>query len=157
MVLASVDFATVERLQVQDRWQEAGQLLADAARGLEAAGADLLLLCTNTMHKVADQVQEAVGIPLLHLADATADAVLAAGLHRVGLLGTAFTMEQTFYRERLSGHGLQVLVPPADDRAQVHRRRSQLVEVAAGCCLAADPCLQSAPATQISQTNSSRP
>ena len=121
VVLASVDFAVVERLQVQDRWHEAGELLADTAVNLEAAGADLLLLCTNTMHKVADQVQEAVGIPLLHLGDATAEAVLAAGLHRVGLLGTAFTMEQAFYRDRLSGHGLQVLIPPADDRAQVHR------------------------------------
>ena len=90
-------------------------------QGLEAAGADLLLLCTNTMHKVADQVQAAVSIPLLHLADATAAAVIRAGLRTIGLLGTAFTMEQDFYRDRLTSHGLRVLVPDADDRADVHR------------------------------------
>jgi len=111
----------VEALQVAGRWDEAGQLLAEAARGLEAAGAELLLICTNTMHKVADQVQDAVGIPLLHLADATAQAVTEAGLGTVGLLGTAFTMEQDFYRDRLARHGLRVLVPPSDDRAEVHR------------------------------------
>ena len=83
------------------------------ARQLEAAGAELLVLCTNTMHKVADQVEAAVGIPLVHLADATAAAVRRAGLTTVGLLGTAFTMEQDFYRDRLAGHGLRVLVPPA--------------------------------------------
>ncbi|QXG77588.1 aspartate/glutamate racemase family protein [Modestobacter sp. L9-4] len=120
-VLASLDFAEVERLQVAGEWAQAGDLLAEAARGLEAAGAELLLICTNTMHKVADQVQAAVGIPLVHLADATAAAVTAAGLDTVGLLGTAFTMEQDFYRDRLAGHGLRVLVPPADDRAEVHR------------------------------------
>jgi aspartate racemase len=120
-VLASLDFAEVERLQVAGEWSQAGDLLAEAARGLEAAGAELLLICTNTMHKVADQVQAAVGIPLVHLADATAAAVTAAGLDTVGLLGTAFTMEQDFYRDRLAGHGLRVLVPPADDRAEVHR------------------------------------
>ncbi|MEU4796717.1 aspartate/glutamate racemase family protein [Streptomyces sp. NPDC023327] len=120
-VLYSVDFADIERLQVAGQWQEAGEVLADAARSLRAAGADLMLLCTNTMHKVADQVAASVDIPLLHLADATADAVRAAGLRRMGLLGTAFTMEQDFYRERLAGHGLGVLVPDADDRAVVHR------------------------------------
>ncbi|HLR96875.1 MAG TPA: amino acid racemase, partial [Jiangellaceae bacterium] len=88
---------------------------------LQAAGAELWLLCTNTMHKVAEQVQAEVSIPLLHLADATARAVHAAGLTTVGLLGTAFTMEQDFYRARLAGHGLRVLVPPAEDRAEVHR------------------------------------
>ena len=93
IVLASVDFADVEVLQVAGRWDEAGQLLAEAAKGLEAAGAELLLICTNTMHKVADQVQAAVGIPLLHLGDATAQAVTRARLETVGLLGTAFTME----------------------------------------------------------------
>src|SRR5699024_10099417 len=85
------------------------------------AGAELLVLCTNTMHKVADQIQQAVDIPLLHLADATAEAVLRAGLRTVGLLGTAFTMEQGFQRDRLAGHGLTVLVPSAQDRAAVHR------------------------------------
>jgi aspartate racemase len=121
VVLASVDFADVERLQVAGRWEEAGQLLAREAQGLEAAGADLLVLCTNTMHKVADQVQAAVSIPLLHLADAAAAAVRAADLETVGLLGTAFTMEQDFYRDRLARHGLSVLVPGVRDRAEVHR------------------------------------
>ncbi len=121
LVLASVDFAEVERLQVAGLWEDAGQLLAEVARGLEAAGAEMLLLCTNTMHKVADQVQASVSIPLLHLADATAAAVRRDGLGTVGLLGTAFTMEQDFYRDRLAGHGLEVLVPDAEDRAVVHR------------------------------------
>jgi aspartate racemase len=120
-VLLSVDFAEIEQLQVAERWDEAALLLAGAAKQLEAAGADLLVLCTNTMHKVADQVADAIGIPLVHLADATADAVIAAGLDTVGVLGTAFTMEQTFYRERLISHGLNVLVPDATDRAVVHR------------------------------------
>jgi len=121
IVLASMDFADVEALQVAGRWDEAAQLLAEAARGLEAAGADMLLICTNTMHKVAEQVQAAVTIPLLHLGDATAQAVTRAGLGTVGLLGTAFTMEQDFYRDRLTSHGLRVLVPPPGDRAEVHR------------------------------------
>ncbi len=120
LVLASVDFAEVERLQVAGLWEDAGQLLAEVARGVEAAGAEMLLLCTNTMHKVADQVQASVSIPLLHLADATAAAVRRDGLGTVGLLGTAFTMEQDFYRDRLAGHGLDVLVPDAEDRAVVH-------------------------------------
>lgn len=120
-VLYSVDFAEIEQLQVQGRWDEAGEVLASAARSLEAAGADLVLLCTNTMHKVADQVQAAVSVPLLHLADATAEAVRAQGLRRVGLLGTAFTMEQDFYRGRLAAGGLDVSVPDADGRALVHR------------------------------------
>ena len=121
IVLASLDFAEVEALQVAGDWEQAGQLLAESAKALQAAGADLLLICTNTMHKVADQVQAAVEIPLLHLGDATARAVRRAGLGTVGLLGTAFTMEQDFYRDRLGAHGLRVLVPSADDRAQVHR------------------------------------
>ena len=120
-LLASVDFAEIEALQVNGEWEAAGQILADVARRLEAGGAELLLICTNTMHKVADQVQAAVDIPLLHIADVTADAVLAAGLDTVALLGTAFTMEQAFYRERLEARGLTVLVPPAPDRAEVHR------------------------------------
>lgn len=120
-LLASVDFADIETLQVAGRWEEAGRLLAEAAKGLEAGGAEVLLLCTNTMHKVADQVQAAVTIPLLHLADATAQAVGKSGLSTVGLLGTAFTMEQDFYRERLASHGLTVLTPPAAERAKVHR------------------------------------
>ncbi len=121
LLVASVDFAEVERLQVAGDWDRAGELLAAEAARLEAGGAELLVLCTNTMHRVADRVQAAVGIPLLHLADATAAAVRAAGLSTVGLLGTAFTMEQAFYRDRLAGHGLRVLVPDAADRAEVHR------------------------------------
>jgi aspartate racemase len=120
-LLYSLDFAEVERLQVAGRWEQAGELLAGAARSLQDAGAELLVLCTNTMHRVADQVQAAVEIPLLHIADATAEAVRRAGLGTVGLLGTAFTMEQDFYRARLAGHGLSVLTPPQADRAVVHR------------------------------------
>lgn len=121
VLLSSVDFAEVERLQVAGAWTEAGDLLAAEAARLAAGGAELLVLCTNTMHKVADRVQAATDVPLLHLADATADAVRAAGLDTVGLLGTAFTMEQAFYRDRLASHGLEVLVPDAADRALVHR------------------------------------
>ncbi|MFI9720667.1 aspartate/glutamate racemase family protein [Streptomyces sp. NPDC052396] len=120
-LLYSVDFAEIERLQVAGRWQEAGEILAEAAKSLEAAGAELLLICTNTMHKVAGQVSAATGIPLLHLADATAEAVRAAGCTRVGLLGTAFTMEQDFYRGRLAANGLEVLVPDEEGRRTVHR------------------------------------
>lgn len=121
VLLHSVDFAEVERLQAQGRWDQAGQLLATAAAGLEAGGAQLLLMCTNTMHKVADAVEDAVSIPLLHIGDATAAAVRQEGISRVGLLATAYTMEQPFLRDRLAGHGLAVLVPEADDRALVHR------------------------------------
>jgi len=120
-VLYSVDFSEIEAMQAAGRWDEAGTRLGEAARSLEAAGVDLLLLCTNTMHKVYDQVQAATSVPLLHLGDATADAVRRAGLTDVGLLGTAFTMEQDFYRDRLASHGLRVLVPEAEDRALVHR------------------------------------
>lgn len=121
LVLASVDFATIEQLQVEDRWEEAGQLLAEVAMGLEAAGAEVLLLCTNTMHRVADQVQAAVSVPLLHIVDITALAVRAAGLSVVGLLGTAYTMDQDFYRDRMARNGVRLIVPAADDRAEVHR------------------------------------
>lgn len=121
VVVHSVDFADVEELQRAGRWSDAGELLADAARHVEAGGAEVLVLCTNTMHKVADAVEAAVGIPLLHVADVTAAAVRRAGISRVGLLGTAFTMEEAFYRDRLASHGLDVVVPPASDRAVVHR------------------------------------
>jgi aspartate racemase len=119
-VLASVDFAEVEAMQSQGRW-DAGELLAAQARGLEAAGADVVLICTNTMHKVADQVAAAIGVPLLHLADVVADAVTAAGIGTVALLGTRFTMEESFYSDRLAARGLSVLTPDADDRALVDR------------------------------------
>ena len=120
-VMASVDFADVEHLQSTGQWEAAGELLADQARGLEAGGADFILLCTNTMHKVADAIEGAVEIPLLHLADVTADAVAAAGVAKVGLLGTAFTMEEAFYKDRIAGRGLEVLIPDAAARHDVHR------------------------------------
>jgi aspartate racemase len=120
-LLYSVNFAEIEAMQVDGRWEDAGVRLAEAARSLESGGAELVLLCTNTMHKVADVVAASVSVPLLHLGDTTADAVRRAGLSTVGLLGTAFTMEQDFYRDRLSSHGLTVLVPEAEDRAVVHR------------------------------------
>lgn len=121
VVLYSVDFHEIEQLQRDGDWDTAGEVLADAARRVQAAGADLLVLCTNTMHKVAPQMEAAVSIPLLHIADATGAAITAAGHRTVGLLGTRFTMEQHFYRQRLQDrHGLQVLVPDADDRRIVH-------------------------------------
>ncbi|SDD28590.1 aspartate/glutamate racemase family protein [Auraticoccus monumenti] len=120
-ILHSVDFAEIERLQVTGDWAAAGRVLADAARAVELAGADFVVLCTNTMHKVAADIEAAVSIPLLHIADATADAVQAQQLTTVGLLATAFTMEQTFYRERLERRGLRVLVPGEEDRRVVHR------------------------------------
>jgi aspartate racemase len=120
-ITCSIDFAGIEELQRDGRWVEAGELLAEDARALERAGADLLVLCTNTMHIVADEISAAIRIPLLHIADSTAEAVLAAGITDVGLLGTAFTMEQAFYRDRLERHGLRVTTPEAADRAEVHR------------------------------------
>lgn len=118
----SFDFAEIERLQHAGRWPELSRRLADAARALEAGGADFLVLCTNTMHREAEAIEAAVRIPLLHIADPTGEAIKAAGLSTVGLLGTAFTMEHAFYRGRLeSRHGLTVLTPDADDRAAVHR------------------------------------
>lgn len=121
VVLWSVDFHEIEQLQTSGRWDEAGLLLADVAKRLEAAGADLIVLCTNTMHKVAETIASATALPFLHIADPTAAALHAAGHGRVGLLGTRFTMEQPFYRERLESAGLQVIVPGEDDRATVHR------------------------------------
>jgi aspartate racemase len=121
LVLASLDFAEIEQLQVAGEWDRAGRILADEAARLQSAGAELMVLCTNTMHKVADQVQAAIGVPLLHLADTAAASVRSAGVDTVGLLGTAFTMQERFYVDRLAGHGLTVLVPGPDDRALVHR------------------------------------
>jgi aspartate racemase len=121
VVLYSVDFHEVERLQHGGDWAAAGELLADAARRLQAAGADFLVLCTNTMHKVAPAIEAAVDIPLLHIADGTAAQVRAAGFSRIGLLGTRFTMEQDFYTQRLVEQGLQVLTPDAAQRDTVHR------------------------------------
>ena len=120
ILLHSVDFDEIERLQREERWHEAGELLARIGRTLEAGGADFLVLCTNTMHKVAPQIEAAVSIPLLHIADATAERILASHHKQVGLLGTRFTMEQDFYRGRLERHGLEVAVPSEDDRKLIH-------------------------------------
>lgn len=121
ILLDSLDFAEVEALQSAGDWAAAGELLAVRARRLQDAGADLLVLCTNTMHIVIERVEESLHIPVLHIADATAAAISAADVSRVGLLGTAFTMEQAFYRERIESHGIHVSVPDEDDRALVHR------------------------------------
>lgn len=122
VILYSVDFHEIERLQHVGDWPEAGRLLAVAAAALEAAGADFLVLCTNTMHKVAPAIESAVSIPLFHIADPTAAEIKGVGLVKVGLLGTRFTMEQAFYRDRLvSLHGIDVLIPSEPDREIVHR------------------------------------
>jgi len=122
IVLNSVDFEPLEQLQRHGNWEGAAEILVQAARQVEAAGADCLLLCTNTMHRVAPQISAALSIPFLHIADATAKDITTKGLCRVGLLGTAFTMEQDFYKGRLADqYGLQVLVPDAADRQRVHR------------------------------------
>jgi aspartate racemase len=121
IALYSVDFHDVERMQAAGDWTSAGGLLADAARAVEAAGADFLVLCTNTMHKVAPAIERAVAIPLLHIADPTAAALLRAGLSTIALLGTRFTMEQDFYRGRLRSHGIETIVPDDAGRAWLHR------------------------------------
>ena len=121
IVMVSVDFHEIERLQARDDWDTSASILSEHARRIESAGADLLLICTNTMHKVADQVAETIGIPLLHIADATATHVKASGVRTVGLLGTRFTMEQPFYASRLEQGGLSVVIPDEMDRALVHR------------------------------------
>ena len=122
IAMYSIDFEPMERLQRSGDWDASARILVDAAKGVQAAGADFLLICTNTMHIVAPQVEQAVDIPLLHIADATAEALLGDGLETVGLLGTAFTMEQDFYKGRLEQkHGLKVLIPDDGGRADVHR------------------------------------
>jgi aspartate racemase len=122
IAMVSVDFEPIEGLQHNDQWDEAGLALALAARQVEAAGADFLLICTNTMHKVAPQIESAIDIPILHIADTTAELVLAENIKTVGLLGTNFTMEQDFYRGRLvEKYGLEVIVPEVEERQIVHR------------------------------------
>ena len=121
-IMYSVDFAEVEALQHQGNWDEATRLMIDAARRVERGGADCLLICTNTMHKMAEAVQASIGIPLLHIADAAAGKAKSEGLKTVGLLGTRFTMEEDFYTGRLAQrHGLAVLIPTEDEREVVHR------------------------------------
>jgi aspartate racemase len=121
IVLYSVDFAEIEALQVQGDWDKAGQLLAVAASAVERAGADFLVICTNTMHKVVPAIAAGISMPILHIADATADELIAQGVKQVGLLGTRFTMEQAFYKDRLMARGIAVVVPDQADRDRVNR------------------------------------
>jgi aspartate racemase len=121
IVLYSVDFAEIEGLQQQGDWARAADILSEAARSLETAGADCVLICTNTMHKVAPEIAASIKVPLLHIMDAVADAATSDGLDCVGLLGTRFTMEQSFCIDRLEEKGIRVLVPEAADRARVHQ------------------------------------
>jgi aspartate racemase len=121
LLIRSLDFAVIEHLQANGDWDRAGAILNTEAKALERGGADILILATNTMHKLADQMMDDVSIPLLHLADATAARIVAAGYRKPGLMATAFTMEQSFYIERLVDAGLAPIVPDADDRAQTHR------------------------------------
>ncbi len=121
-LMVTVDFAEIEKLQHEDRWDEAGQILVKCAQDLEHGGADFIVLCTNTMHKLASQIIANVNIPFLHIADATAEKIVAEGMKRIGLLGTRFTMEQDFYKGRLiQNFGLDVLVPNVVDQEIVHR------------------------------------
>lgn len=120
-VLYSVDFEEIEVFQRNSEWDKAGMVLVEAARSLESSGADFILICTNTMHKVADQVQSNINIPLLHIADITADEVLDEGMQTIGLLGTRYTMEQDFYKSRLEARGIKVLIPNDDEREIVNR------------------------------------
>ncbi|SEM32886.1 aspartate/glutamate racemase family protein [Halomonas caseinilytica] len=122
VVMVSVDFADIEALQRQGDWEAMANILAREARHIQMAGADMLLIATNTMHKVAPEVAEAIDIPLLHIADATGERLVADGMQRVGLLGTRFTMEQDFYKARLTERfGIEVLVPEEEQREQIHR------------------------------------
>ena len=120
LLLRSYDFGVIEQLQAADDWDGAAELLASDARRLQDAGAGLIVLCTNTMHRCAEAIEAAIEVPFLHLADATAAAVVEAGVHEVALLGTRYTMEQDFYRARLEHHGLHVIVPDEPDRGLVH-------------------------------------
>lgn len=119
--LYSVNFEQIEKLQHQGKWDETAQILSGAAQSVEKGGADFLLICTNTMHKVAPEIEAHLGIPILHIADATAQALLARGIRKVGLLGTRFTMEQDFYKGRLvEKYGIDVVTPDQDDRNTIH-------------------------------------
>ncbi len=121
-VMYSVDFAGIERMQRENKWEEMGQYLAQVARRLESSGADFILLCTNTMHKSADEIQAAIRVPLLHIVDATAERIQVKGLQTVGLLGTRYTMEEDFYKKRLTdAFGLNVIIPEEAERETVHR------------------------------------
>lgn len=115
IILHSVEFDEIEKCQASGDWEKSGQILGSAAQGLEAAGADLLLICTNTMHKVAPQIASMINIPIIHIADATADALEAQNIQKVGLLGTKYTMTQDFYKQRLIDRGIEVLIPREED------------------------------------------
>lgn len=121
IVMVSVDFHEIEHLQYENRWNLAGEILSQKAYQIQAGGADFLIICTNTMHKVAAQIEKAIQIPLLHIADATAESIKAQGISKIGLLGTKFTMEQDFYTGRLEQHGLQVMLPMSKEREMVHQ------------------------------------
>ena len=121
IAMISVDFHEIEEMQRRGDWEEAGKTLAGQASKVELAGADFLVICTNTMHKIAAEIESAISIPILHIAHATAKAVVKDGVKTVGLIGTNFTMEQDFYKERLINRGLVVLVPNAEDREAIHR------------------------------------
>ncbi|WP_427110099.1 aspartate/glutamate racemase family protein [Lysinibacillus xylanilyticus] len=120
-ILYSVDFQEIEHYQAEGEWSKAGQVLAEAAQSLESAGAEFIVICTNTMHKVIDIITEKITIPILHIADATANQIEKASLQKVALLGTKYTMEQDFYRARVEGFGIEVLVPFAEERTEVNR------------------------------------
>lgn len=120
-LMLSVDFGDIEKLQHAGDWDALTAEMVAAAQSLERGGADFIVLCTNTMHRMAGAMEASVAIPLLHIVDPTAEALKGAGVQKVGLLGTAFTMEQDFYKGRLAGHGFEVLIPEAEDRATIHR------------------------------------
>ncbi len=120
-LLYSVDFEEIERFQAEGKWEEAGKLLGDAAYSLEKGGADFIVICTNTMHKVIDYVEEKINIPILHIADATANQIKKSNLHTVGLLGTKYTMEQDFYKARIKSNGIEVLVPNDSEREMINK------------------------------------
>ena len=122
IAMFSVDFQEIETLQHQGKWEETGVILGEASKSIQVGGADFLVICTNTMHKVAPQIETAIDIPILHIADATAEQMVEDGIKAVGLLGTAFTMEQDFYRRRIEdGYGIEVTVPGKKDQEEIHR------------------------------------
>lgn len=132
ILLESLDFQQISDLQNADRWDDAANILGSTAQGLERAGADMILICTNTMHLLIEQVQAAVDVPVLHIADVAGKAATSQGLTKVGLLGTAFTMEKDFYRDRIASHGLEVIVPDDKDRGIIHQ--AIFGELALGLC-----------------------
>lgn len=120
-IMYSVDFAEIQRYQAEDEWEKAGHVLGDVALSLEKAGADFIIICTNTMHKVIAYIEEKISIPILHIADATANQILKSDVRTIGLLGTKYTMEQDFYKSRIESNGIKVLVPNQEDREVINR------------------------------------